>query len=134
MSYIDLCYRITIDNELIPTETCDSDEIVIPKTKATITYEYPLKEPITISYTLTNDNSNGFTRREVANIILQQYREFYDKNLFADGKVFYVPHTSKKIIAHRHYDLAEGGPEWLFIHSLYENDNGTYTARLDNND
>ena len=51
------------------------DEIVIDKSNVTLIIDYPLNNPVEIK--IKSDNSNGFTRKELAQKISAEYNRIY---------------------------------------------------------
>lgn len=55
----------------------DFDEIVIPRTKVTIEFDYPLKSNFRFEF--QSDNPDGFTRKNLVDSICKKYQEIYDE-------------------------------------------------------
>lgn len=113
-----------------PKEKVDPDEIVIPDDNVIIIFSYPLKEDFQFEF----EHKGGFTRKQISEVIMQQYASIYaeEEQTAPEGDPGHLPHliynraTSTGKYGIWGHDIGD-----LYLHSLYKQDDGTYTLGVD---
>lgn len=62
-------------------ENLDNETIIVPNNYISIKYNYGIQETIIINYGTEN---NGFTKRDLAEIIWKEYQNFQQKKMLMD--------------------------------------------------
>jgi hypothetical protein len=110
----------------------DPNEIIIDKTKIKIIFSYPLTKAFTFEY-LSND-SKGFTRKEISEYIMTQYKDIYNEEEANQGHPgFMAPNILNRAQSYGKYGIWGHDIEDLYLHTLYENkdEDNIYTLGID---
>ncbi len=72
---INLGYVSIVENKDYADQPPPQYQLVIRQTRIKINYDYPFKNGTIVEY----ESANGFTRKELIDIIIDQYKKMYDQ-------------------------------------------------------
>lgn len=103
------------------------NEFVIHETKIKIRYDYPLKGKHVFEY----ENTQGFTRKELALLISSQYHEIYEKEEAEVGNPGYIPGMLNRKASHGPYGIWGHDLGDLVLHTVEKGKDGIYNLGID---
>jgi len=104
-------------------------EIVIPQTTARLIYDYPFRGEFPFEYTSTS--SNGFTRREISEKIIGEYKKIYAEEERVAGDPGCIPGMYNRAQSNGPYQIWGHYISDLYLHSIYRMPNGDYRIGFD---
>jgi hypothetical protein len=107
----------------------EPNEIIVKKQDITIVYDYPLDGEFPFTY--HTDNPKGFTREEISELVMDQYRQIYEEEEEEDDDPGCVPGMLNRATSHGHYGIWGHDIGDLILHTLYQEADGTYSLGID---
>ena len=103
------------------------NEIVTPK-DIRIRFRYPLSQEFVFEYHNTN---NGYTRRELAKLISDEYKRIYEEEEEDDGDPGMIPGMYNRNSSHGRYGIWGHYLGDLLLHEVISEGGGMYRLGID---
>ena len=117
------------DDDNVVESNLDPEEIIVPHQDITVVYDYPLEREF--EFTHHTDNPNGFTRIELCQVVMDQYKKIYEEEEEEDGDPGYIPGMLNRAKSNGKYGIWGHDIGDLILHTLYICDDDKYALGID---
>ena len=106
------------------------DKIVISDSEITVAFTYPLKRQFDFQF--KSKSSNGFSRREISELIMKKYHEIYDEETKTTNlPVQNIPGMFNRAKTDGKYGIWGHGIGDLILYSMWSNADGSWSLGID---
>ena len=108
----------------------DPSVIMVKEQQITLTYDYPLSNPVRKTHTTTNPA--GWTREELCNRVMRDYAKIYEEEKESmKGPESNIPGMMNRAQSDGVHGIWGHSMSDLILHTLCRKKDGTYTVELD---
>lgn len=90
-------------------ETLDDETLIVHKKRIWIEYSYGLEQKMEIQY---GSNENGFTKRDLAEIVWKEYQRFQEEDILIDNFYYNINNLSLSNIT---FEKKNENLDWIIL-------------------